>query len=369
MSATNPERPNLPFFFLDALRNPMPPWLDHLSVDSARRFIQLVTDVVDARWARGSAALNIDKATIVLAGGAVINIANLSRQLRIVPETRWRAIIYEFISSMDEIAGGATVDLSDWNAIRSTLGLRLFENTRSIDLFGTAIGQNLTLGVGARIPIGMAAITAAEVERWGVSEAEVWQAARRNDADNANLGITLCVKDDDLESQRAEPPVIVMVSGDLFATGAINDLSFLEQVAGIDGLSSTEGGSELDDGCSNEFDSNEFDSNEFDSNEFDSNDHASDEYGIHGRGALVTAPSSELLLVLPIRSVEHLASHTIELCNLTAEFLANEPHPLSPSVLWYRGPDDVVAAIDIPWNDHLMKTVAPEPLRSWLSDG
>lgn len=285
---------------------PLPRWLDHFTDDQAHRFIELIDEIVQLRWPPDDAELRLQDGVVVMADGGVVGLRNIARQLAPIDDSRWRAELYTFLSSMDDIGRHGPLDLSDWRDVSKTLRPRLFPSSlltaTGARLTGTSLGPDLVLGLAARVSHGVAAINESHRRAWGVSVEDLWVTARANAAvttgpDWDELGVTLCLPETPLaspvESEEGALPreALLMLSGGLFTTGLADDLTAFEQIGAIGEL-----------------------------------------------GALIAAPSSELLLVLPIHDTATLEFESRRLRELAARFVATEPHPIASALLHYREP-------------------------------
>ncbi|MEZ5377148.1 MAG: hypothetical protein R2733_11630 [Acidimicrobiales bacterium] len=280
---------------------------------TARHFVSVVADVIEQRWG-DTASFDLDDGRLTLADRRTIDFANTAHELVGFDEPYWRQYLFLMLSDYEAFDPQALDrELRSWTQIRSRLRVRLFPTTTpevmgDRELIRRPVSDHLSFIIAADSDLGCVPVPADVTDEWGKPLEQAWRAAIKNTRVRASFHVAV-----------ANTPTanFIMLDGDLYTTGAARDLDrFLPGVIGP-------------------------------------------------HGALVAAPTSRSLFVQPIEHPDHVADDAMGLAVAAATFMQIEPSPLSNDVLWYRGVDELVGALDI-GPGHRIRNVAPEPMASWL---
>lgn len=295
-------------------KHEVPEWVSTFKdTETAKLFVAVAADVIEQRWGP-EARFDAEVGLVTIAGEPAVSLANPARFLAASDISQWRPHLYNYLSLVDSINPAELVDqLRDWEYIQDRLRVRLYRPLQpelAWGLVSRPVSPSTLFAIAADLSVGATALTPQHLDRWDVPVEEVWRRAIANTASSTQVVPTMLEKN----GFRA-----VDLHGDLFTSGLALDLSlFLPPLGQL--------------------------------------------------GALLSAPCSDTLLVMPIASVNDAAQQSRLLVEVTLSWFNSEPHPLSPSVFWYRGPQQLEAALEIPGQDRPVELLAPEPLNSWLQD-
>ncbi len=294
--------------------NPVPDWADVFDHrDTARRFVEVVADVVRQRWG-GAATFDAAIGQVTMSSGCTIGFANTACELIGFDEPYWRSYLFLMLSEYDAFDPEALDrELRSWSQIRSRLRVRLFPTGASssdarTDLVRRPVSDSLSFILAADSDIGCVPVPAQAAAAWNKPIDQAWRTAIKNTHSRTDVGIAA------VQTPEAS---FAMLEGGLYTTGHARDLS-----RALPGL-------------------------------------------IGPYGALVAAPTSRALFVLPIDDPATVPGDAVGLLVATVTYQDREPNPLSTDILWYRGPDDLVGALDVGPGIRI-RNVAPEPMAGWL---
>ncbi len=293
----------------------VPPWADVFDdTTTARHFVAVVGDVVEQRWG-GEASFDPAAGTATRADGCMVSFANTACELVGFDETYWRSYLFLMLSEYDSLDLKALdAELRSWTNVRSRLRIRLYPTTtpstsdNDWNLIDRPLSASLRFVLAADADIGSVPIAAEAAAEWGKPIEQAWRTAIKNTRSRVRVGTAVV---------RTPTAQFFMLDGGLFTTGHARDLSSV-----LPGM-------------------------------------------IGDHGALLTAPTSRTLFVQPIDDPASVRTDAVELIVSTMTFQALEPNPLGRDVLWYRGADDLVGALDVGPGIRIRPS-APEPMASWL---
>ena len=281
------------------------------STRDADRFWDLVVGMIPPSLGDVRSA-DRDDGSIHLESGGVIFVTNPALDIVDVPANQWPAYISWWL---DNLAQQPIVEIQaktqSWAEVKAALRVRLFPAGFTSGMIGRSLTSTLIWGVAIELAAGATPVPIDRPAVWGVKIECVWDQARRNTAASTVVGRT-----DVIAMQRH----FRLLEGDIFTTGALDDLRSLVPE-------------------------------------------------IRGEGALVVAPTSYSLLVQPIDGWDGVPADASRLLVASMQFQDRASHQLPLTLLWYRGPGDLVPAAEFaPTADrpHALDVLAPDPLRSVL---
>ncbi len=294
----------------------VPEWADVFdNPTTALDFVRVIVDVIEQRWGN-SVTFDASIGQLRLSTGCIIDFANTACELIGYDEPYWRRYLFLMLSEYEAFDPAALDrELRSWTQIRSRLRVRLFPTTAPSpsegnpwELVRRPISSSLSFILAADAAIGCVPVSAEVAEQWDRPIDQAWRTAIKNTRTRASFSLAA------VHSPTAR---FVMLEGDLYTTGQARDLS--DSLPGI--------------------------------------------VGPHG--ALVIAPTSRTLFVQPIDDPANVAVDAVGLIVAAVSYQSREPNTLTTDVLWYRGPNDLVGALDVGPGIRL-RNVAPKPMADWL---
>ena len=274
--------------------------------DAANDYWDLVVDVATARWG-DEVTFDPFSGCLHLEDGARISIANLAADAVHFDPPAQRAGLYSFFSHFDSVRPDRLLEFTrSWPDVQGSLRVRLWAGKMPFAGLSRPITRNVHQVVVLDHPAGCLAVAMKHFDCWGRSEEEVLKLAHANTKDEVKPDVTIGAR---------ENCMFLWFAGGLFTTGLAFDLSELPVAVGE-------------------------------------------------RGALICAPTSRDLIVMPLHESTNAAAFSIDLLELTLPVVKREPNPLAVDQLWYRGRGDLVPLIE--WDGCAAQNRAPEPMRSWL---
>lgn len=287
-------------------------WAPWWTPEQRRNFLSHVESVVQARF--GENSLDEAEGTVAVKKmDCVLGLSNLAQTCRTVDPDEWRLIIYSHVARLDDFAPGVLADrLGDYDKLRPDLRIRVVSDHHLCHI--DAVRDALPLGLSACLSVDLdgasCPVDRSYFDGWGVEHGEVMAAALAN---------TLMAEPLDVEEVGELSGKFRVLTGDsLFVSGHL--LDFARSVPDIGPL-----------------------------------------------GAVVTVPAAHTVMVCPVELSEEFVDDSASMLASSYVRYLTGPNSVSPNALWWRPgyPLDAFACLE----NQSFELVAPEPLRSKLSDG
>jgi hypothetical protein len=178
---------------------PLPEWAKPLkSRGRANELLKIAESVITHRY--GAPVVNDRLGTLEVPGGPVFGMYNLAHIAAESPRAGWRLLVYDVISSLDQLAPARIEALvRDWEQVRPLLRTRIYGVVGlpvDVEAVTRPLGPTSQLGLGVALDRTMVMVAREHARSWEVSMDEAFEVATRNVLERVPVDHTMMLKDD-----------------------------------------------------------------------------------------------------------------------------------------------------------------------------